>query len=298
VGTLAAAVTLATPTPATPDAAPVAAGGAAAPESATPALRAALQDAASAEAPRHQHLLAELQTPAYLESLDSPADYAEAARLGLHVGHILDALARNPAPSAQRALRALTASKTFLAHDERAIALIRASANVRPASTDWVRFWDRYSRPDDGFTPTTIGVLVDNGSEPALRLLEQKLADPHHGDDDKRAWMHREVLRHRNDPPLLQASGRLLKGRLPNRLRSALVETLFDYRPGEWFKPGYGVSAPPLAAASASARVELRRVGNLALHSVALTASQRAAVTQRMQELDAAKDAAQGGGPG
>ena len=280
---LAAAAAPPAQAPAPPDAGPGA------------ALPAALQDAGSAEAPRHQQLLARLQTQAYLETLDGPADYAEAASQGLHVGQILDALARNPAPSAQRALRSLTGSKTFLAHDERVIALIRASASVNPASPEWVRFWDRHSRPDDGFTPTTIGALVDNGSDPALRLLEKKLADPGHRDDDKRAWMHREMLRHRNDPALLQASARLLKGKLPSRLRPALVETLFDYRPGEWFKPGYGVSAPPLASASAAARVELRKLGPLALRGVALSASQRAAVTRRLQELDTTKDVPPGG---
>jgi hypothetical protein len=280
---LTAAAAPGTQAPAPPDAGPGA------------ALPAALQAAGSAEAPRHQQLLAQLQTQAYLETLDGPSDYAEAASQGLHVGQILDALARNPAPSAQRVLRSLTGSKTFLAHDERAIALIRASASVRPASSAWVRFWDRHSRPDDGVTPTTIGALVDNGSDPALRLLEKKLADPGHRDDDKRAWMHREILRHRNHPALLQASARLLRGTLPSRLRPALVEVLFDYRPGEWFKPGYGVSAPPLASASAAARVELRKLGTLALRSVALSASQRTAVTQRLQELDAMKDAAPGG---
>jgi hypothetical protein len=98
--------------------------------------------------------------------------------------------------------------------------------------------------------------------------------------------MRTDMLRHRNDLPLLQASERLLKGRLPSRLRPALVEVLFDFRPGEWFKPGAGVSAPPLASASEPARLQLRKVGNLALRSVALNAEQKAAVTQRLRELD------------
>jgi hypothetical protein len=73
-------------------------------------------------------------------------------------------------------------------------------------------------------------------------------------------------------------------------LRPALVEVLFDYRPGEWFKPGGGVSPPPLTSASAAARVELRKVGQLALRTVALNAGQKAAVTQRLQELEKMND--------
>ncbi len=263
----------------------------------SPVLLAALDDARSDAPARHASLLAKLQTRSFLETVDTPADYADAARRGLHVAQIVDALALNPAPSAQRDFRALTASRTFLAHDERVIALIKSSVNVRPAPPELVRFWDRYSRPNDGFTPTTIGVLVDNGSEPALRLLEQKLADPRHGNDDKLGWMRTDILRHRNDLTLLQTSARLLKDHLPSRLRPALVEVLFDYRPGEWFKPGAGVSPPQLTSASAAARVELRKVGQLALRIVALNADQKAAVTQRLQELEKMNDP-DGGGPG
>ena len=273
----------------------VASADASAASAASPALVAALEDARSDAPPRHASLLAKLQTSSFLEEVDTPADYAEAAKRGLHVGQLVDALSLNAAPSAQHAFRALTTSKAFLAHDERVIALIKAGVNVRPAPRELVRFWDRYSQPDDGFTPTTIGALVDNGSEPALRLLEQKLADPRHGVDDKLGWMRTDMLRHRNDLPLLQASERLLAGRLPRRLRPALVEVLFDFRPGEWFKPGNAVSPPPLASASEPARVQLRKVGNLALRSVALNAAQKAAVTQRLRELDSMSEPAHKG---
>jgi hypothetical protein len=262
---------------------------------AAPALVAALEDARSDVPARHASLLANLQTRSFLETVDTRADYADAAAQGLHVGQLVDALALNAAPSAQRAFRALTTSKTFLADDERVIALIKAGVNVRPAPRELVRFWDRYSQPDDGFTPTTIGALVDNGSEPALRLLEQKLADPRHGADDKLGWMRTDMLRHRNDLPLLQASERLLKGRLPSRLRPALVEVLFDFRPGEWFKPDAGVSPPPLSAAPAPARAQLRKLGNLALRNVALNAGQKAAVERRLSELDGTSDPAHAG---
>jgi hypothetical protein len=254
-------------------------------------LGAALDDARSDAPARHERLLGELQSREFLETVDSQADYAEAARRGLHVGQIVNALAGNPMPSAQRAFERLTTSKIFLAHDERAIALIRASARVGLPPPELVRFWDRRSQPDDGFTPTTIGVLVDNGSEPALRLLERKLAEAGHSDDEKKSWMHVDVLRHRNDPALLRACERLLAGSLPKRLRPALVESLFDYRPGEWFKPGGGASAPPLATATATARAELRKLGELALRTAGLAPPQKAAVSRRLKELDALGDA-------
>lgn len=39
-----------------------------------------------------------------------------------------------------------------------------------------MKFWGDHFHPDDGFTPTTVTALVDNGSAPALGLLEKELA--------------------------------------------------------------------------------------------------------------------------
>jgi hypothetical protein len=251
------------------------------------ALLAALADARSSERTRHDRLLERLQTRSFLETLDSPADYAQASRLRLHVGQVVDALAHNPAPGAQHAFLTLTTNSVFLANDERVIALVLASVKVRPAPPALVAFWNRRSRPNGGFTATTITALVDNGSEPALALLEEKMVDPAHGDDDKVSWMRTDILRHRNDLPLLQVCERLLKGtKLRKNLRPLLVEALFDYRPGEWFKPASSYSAPRLESASPEALAQLRRIADLALETVALSPTQQAAVTLRAQQIE------------
>lgn len=275
-------------------ASPPPAGGSGAPPADLPeapeALRAALADAQGSDAARHDHLLKELQTRDFLETLDSQVDYVKASKLRLHVDQVVDALAKNPAASAQRSFLALTTNRIFVAHDERVIALILASVSVRPAPPALIRFWDRRSRPDDGFTPTTIGALTDNASEPALALLEKKMIDPSHPDDEKISWMRTHMLRHRNDLPLLQACHRLLKGKLKKSLRPPLVEALFDYRPGEWFTPASSYSAPRLESASLEARAELHKIAELALTTVALTPTQKDAVTLRVREIDKLKD--------
>jgi hypothetical protein len=254
---------------------------------ASDALAAAMADAASGDPARHQRLRDQLETPAFLQALDSPADYRLAAKLRLHVDKVVVALAKNDAPSARAAFVALTSNATYLAHDERVIGLILASVNVRPAPPELVRFWDRRSRPDDGFTPTTIAALTSNGSPEAIALLERKLVDPAQPAGDKVSWMRSDLLEHRNDLPLLQGCERLLSGKLQRKLRPSLVEVLFDYRPQDWFRPASTHSAPSLSQASADARAQLRKVAALALKSVALSATQRAAVVRRVQELDA-----------
>ena len=251
------------------------------------ALRAAISDARGSEPVLHDHLFKQLKTQRFLEMLDSAADYSSASKLGLHAGQVVDALARNTAPSAQRAFLALTADRVFLAHDERIIALIAASANVRPAPPALVRFWDRYSHPDDGFTPTTVTALVVNGDRAAIALLTKKMLDPAHSDDDKISWMRTDILSHRNDLSLLWACRQLVAGApFRKHLRPLLVEALFDYRPGEWYRPASAYSAPALESASPAARAELRAIGELALRTVDLSPTQRAAITLRLRQID------------
>jgi hypothetical protein len=250
------------------------------------ALRTALAAARSDDPAQHAALLEQLETDALLEQLDSAADYQMASRYRLRVAQVAEALAANPATSAQRTFIALTGNPTFLAHDERVIALIRASRHIRPAPPELVAFWDRYSQPEDGFEPTTITTLVENGTEPAVALLEKKLEDPGHEDDEKISWMRTDMLSHRNDVPLLKACERMLAGGLPEHLRPFLVEALFDYRPEQWFKPVKSYSAPLLSSASREALELLLKIAALAFQSVPLTESQREAVERRITEAE------------
>jgi hypothetical protein len=249
-------------------------------------LRTALAAARSDDAAAHTALVRRLGSEGWLGQLDSAAEYQMASRFRLHVAQVVEALAANPARSAQDAFIALTASATFLAHDERIIALIRSSRHIRPAPSELVTFWDRYTQPEDGFSPTTVTALVENGSEPAMALLERKMEDPGQEDDEKISWMRTDMLSHRNDVPLLSACERMLAGRLPEHLRPFLVEALFDYRPEEWFKPASSYSAPLLASASSQALQLILRIAALALRSVPLTERQRAAVERRRTEAE------------
>jgi hypothetical protein len=194
-------------------------------------------------------------------------------------------LARNEAPSARDAFVSLTTDANYLADEERVIGLILASAEVRPPPPPLVRFWDKHSRREDGFLPTTIAALTDNASEPAVALLQRKLASSTFSADEKRAWMRGPILVHRNDLPLLRVCVHALTSGLEKELRPALVEALFDYRPEAWYRPSSSYSPPPLEQASTASRSELRRLAKLALETVALSGGQRAAVQRRLREL-------------
>src|SRR5205823_1816263 len=145
----------------------------------------------------------------------------------------------NPALSAAQTLVNLTQSPGYNAVLVRTDLLITACAGVRPPPAPLLKFWDNHCRPMDGFTPLTIVALVVNGTVPAIDLLERKFADPTHGDDVKGDWMHNAVLPHRDDVELLRGCQRLVRHRLPKHLRPALVETLFDYRPDDWYPENF-----------------------------------------------------------
>lgn len=249
-------------------------------------LAAGLEAARSAEPADHALLQGLLTSAEFLGRLDSKEEYQQAAKFRLRASRVVDALGRNAAPSARQAFVAVCQDKGFLAEDERIIALLQASAFVRPAPPELAKFWDDHFQPEDGFGPTAVTAMVDNGSPEALALLEKKFADRQFEDDEKLAWMRTRILAHRNDLPLLEWCERVLKGSLPKGLRPALVEVLFDYRPGEWFRPATVVAAPDRRKASAEALAVLRRIGEYALQSVPLSANQKKAVEGTLTEID------------
>jgi hypothetical protein len=253
-------------------------------------LRFLIEDARGNEPSRHATVAQKLQTPDVLDALDTAEDYRNAGQFRLRVTQVTEALARNPAATAIEAFLALTTSDRFLARDERILGLLRTSVFIRPAPDRLVTFWDRHSRPDDGFTPTTIEVLLANGSQPALSLFEQKMADGRHDDDSKTGWLRSDVLVHRNDLLLLQGCERLLHDKLSEYLQRELVNVLFDYRPAEWYPPSACPSPQPLARASKEALDQLVKVAVVALTMVELSREQRAVVRGRMEEAAELRD--------
>lgn len=248
-------------------------------------MRAAARLAASDRPEDQQQLVRALTSDAVLARLNAPEEYAGDAQR-LRVRRVLEALARNPSPTAHDTLLQLIRSDAFTAAGGRVDLLILATAAIRPPSPELVTFWDRHAQPEDGFTPLTIQALLENGSAPALALFERKMADPAHEDDFKLDWMRSELLPRRDSPELLRSCARLLKAGLPVHLRGDLVEVLFDYRPEVWYVPAISVQPPPWSGYSAEARTELRTLGRYALETVELTPTQRAAVERALEAID------------
>jgi hypothetical protein len=233
----------------------------------------------------HDQLLRFLRIGEFLTRLDSEADYQVATRQRLRLSRVMEAVSSNPIPSAQRLVALLMLDPLWLQNAERVEVLLQASVRLRPPPTEVVSFWDKHCQPDDGITPVTVTVLIANGTELALRLLEKKFADPGHDESDKIAWMHSPLLAHRNDLPLLESCERMLKGSLPEKLRPPLIESLFDYRPEEWYLPA-SISTPPARRlATLPARAELRKIGEYALEHLSLTEAQKLSIQKTLEEI-------------
>jgi hypothetical protein len=233
----------------------------------------------------HEALLEFLRSEEFLGRLDSEEEYrGPSGRLRLV--RVLRALGRNKCEAARTKLVLLTQEKAFTKNWARADILIEAVAVIRPALPEVIEFWDLHCQPEDGFMSLTITALVENGSRPALALLEKKMANDGFEEDERIGWMHNNIMPHRNDVPLLESCERMLSGGLSPDLRPALVEALFDYRPNEWFGADPFLEPPPLKAASSEALTLLNRIGRSALKNISLTTRQRQAVNKTLEEIE------------
>lgn len=255
-----------------------------APEGSVASLRSAISRARSEDRSEHEQLLDDLCSPEFLDHLDSAEKYEDTDAM-LNIEHVLHALGDNSSQSAQDVIVALSQNATFLHEILRVEAVIRASAIVRPPPAELVRFWDGHCQPHDSFKQITLETAVINGTDPAINLFERVMVDERFAPEDKCFAFHRHVLSHRHDVPLLLSCQRLLGGPLPDALRAPLIEALFDYRPGEWYRLRPYPQPPPWEEASQEALKLLQTIGNDALKRIQLTDSRREAVSHSLKEI-------------
>jgi hypothetical protein len=220
----------------------------------------------------------------FLLRVNSAQEYATSRPRHLRVAKVIRVLRDSPHRAAQDSLIRLTeggdfAGMNWLCQE----LLVRALVTIRPSPPPAIRFWHEQSLPTSVNRHITIDMLCQNGSDPALALLEQKLLDPLQEREYKVAWIRDNMLRHRNDEPLLRASERMITQTLPADLRLVLLEALCAYD-RSWYPGCAPPKPPPRVAASAAARQVLRRICRHALEHleppVALEASVRATLLE------------------
>lgn len=225
-----------------------------------------------------------LCTREFLNNLDSEEAYSGPA-IRLRVAGILQILCHNTSKSARRLLLNLTSSTTFMAHRARVELLVRSLVLFEPAPTEVIEFWDQHFQPEDGYSSVTAGILLENGSEPAISLFEKKLKNVNFPATEREFWITGLVLQHRNNFNLLRACSRLLESSLEKEYKLLLVDVLFDYKPGKWYGAGYRYKPPPRSQADKQSLCLLNQIGEKVLNTQPLKRSQKRKIQDVIKNL-------------
>jgi hypothetical protein len=201
-----------------------------------------------------------------------PPDFLEPMRLQ----KLMYAIASLPGEVGCRSILAIAESKTFTSQmkvgktgpHQRMEALIIACGNVRNPSPELLTFMDRKLAEDNYWSSRVICAWVRMRSEAACPKLEQRVKEANDKLGGEMRGFYVEVLfASRNEPTTVDLYKRLISGNIKDAgLRNTIVQTVFDYRPREW----YGINAPrverylPVPNRHAASTVVLRELMNIA----------------------------------
>ncbi len=221
--------------------------------------------ARSPDAADQNSLRTALLSPAVLDRLDSQEDYEHAGHRRLRLSRVLSELVATSGPGAGATLRALLTSRHFVDEPIREVYLLEFSAGLRPPPPELLAFWEAERDPDEGLPALVFDAVITNGSPKAIAVAEQMLADPRYDEEERVFWIRTTVLERRDDLVLLHGCTRMMARGVSLRLRIALAEVLFDYRPDEWHPIGLTHQPPDRARLGIQSRRQLELLGRLAL---------------------------------
>lgn len=260
-----------------------------------PLVDTAVEFAASADLGDQNTLLGFLNASDFLLKLNSTREYDSSRPKQLRVAKIIRVLRDSPHAASKQTLIGLARGGAFVGDNWlRQELLVRALVSIRPATPEAIKYWDSQSTPLAVNRHITIDMLCENGSDPAMALLERKLQDPEQEMEFKIVWIRDPMLRHRNDPPLLRASERMIAQTLPGDLRYFLLEAICAYDP-DWYLGCLKPKPPPRALATPEARQVLRQICRFAKEKMDLPPQLKFAVESTLAEIGGENEKAASG---
>ncbi len=197
---------------------------------------------------------------------------------------VMQVLRTNPSPAVHATIVSLCNNPAFDAHVGRADLLVQVLVSIRPSPPEAIAFWRRHGATGALYQHMVPHALADNGSVPAIALLEEQFLEETRPADDKRRWMRDGVIRHRFELPMIQAVERLVKS-LPQDLVMSLVEVYFTYDE-RWYLSCDPPKPQPLSEATLQARKHYLAIAEHALRSLPLSAELRKQVEATRRLLD------------
>jgi hypothetical protein len=245
----------------------------------------AVEFAASEQPIDHATLAATLNSDDFLGRLNTQHEYDTLITKQLRVAKVIKVLRDSPHGASKQTLIILAQGGPFINQNwRRQELLVRALVTVRPATPPAIRYWDEQSQVKAVNRHVTVEMLCENGTEPAMALLEKKLIDPRQEQIYKVSWIRAFMLPHRNDLELLKASKRMIIQTLPLDLRYILLEALVDYDM-RWYPCCYKPKPPPRLLIQDDAKQVLREICRHAKANMDLTPGLKLAVEKTLLEI-------------
>jgi hypothetical protein len=182
-----------------------------------------------------------LRSAAFLDRLDDTSQPTSDIE---NLAFVFAELTLHPSPASARLCVMLYGEQDFAAIPVRLNFLLAALAAVVPMTEEGAQVFRQSSA--EGFAEVNGPLLIQNQSSAALQVFEEIIAGDWVEPRVKVEIIHRSVLPKRTEIQVLATCIRLLDRPLADQVRSAIIETLYDYQPGVWFGPARNTPRPPL----------------------------------------------------
>lgn len=238
--------------------------------------------------------LAEVETALtsepHLLRLNTPDEYSQLPATKLALAPILARLSRNSATPAAQIIGSLCTNNVFLAEESRAECLLQTLPGLHPLPAQALALLRKSLEPDSSSAEIAIRALFDSGEKPALEIFSEEVLSGRQDLVVVKGWMRDPLLRHRREVGVLQMSLELLqKPNLDAELKNALVESLFDYRPKEWYVPqeieGQLPTPPPSKNLPRAVRELLKKIAAVVAADSSVSATNKALVRKAVQSI-------------
>lgn len=182
------------------------------------------------------------------------------------LAEVFHALATHPKPATAALCLQVARSEGFGEIPARWNLLLPALAAVRPMDAESAKVFVETGR--SGFLEVNVPLLAANACPLALGVMETLMADETLPAAQRISAAHWGLLPNRLTPGVVEACSRIVERKgLSSAVETAILESLFDYRPAEWFgkrsphptAPAWDRATPAAGAAYRSLAAAIRR---------------------------------------
>jgi hypothetical protein len=203
----------------------------------------------------------------------------------LHLGRVFRKLAENPSPATAALCVALAKNEEFTAEPSRLNFLLNALAAFRPMSDEAAAVFRDTSQSD--YLEVNGPLLAKNASPRALEVLAELFGDEELDAAQRVSIAHWGLLPVRTNADVAAMCARVMKApKLSHKVQVAILESLYDYQPREWFGKRGVQPVPPLwKSAPAATRQVLTSLGTISLQRTDLPSDLKAAIQRTLSQL-------------